>query len=283
MEEAEILARSASPNNAVNDAVTTAMARMSKEAEAREAKFLEQQQQMFEKLMKVVQRNEGNTLSTSTDLGDVSSHASSSTTSTVIQTISAESRPPPPPRMLQEEALASCRVKRQRNVQDDVTHFSSWTNMGDALSYARTELAPREEAEKASWRIRRIYEDVEEREEEHGKVQSTSDELVGGSDKKKRKKKYIEDKSRDKQWRCYRTLAVEVGRLMRCNMSYTTAVEHLQRRFESCGTKPHTPLLRGLNVEHSKLSNAEALARSILFAPCDVCDGNESNSTQHVS
>ena len=78
------------------------------------------------------------------------------------------------------------RLKHKRESQDDVAHFSTWPDMGLALSYAKEELAPREKTEGAKWRIIK---------REDGR----------------------EDKSRDKQWRCYRSVVIAVGALMRGN------------------------------------------------------------------
>ena len=111
-------------------------------------------------------------------------------------------------------------MKHKRETQNDVAHFSSWCKMSDALEYAIFELGPREKAEGHSWRILK---------REDGR----------------------EDKSRDKQWRSYRSLAIAVGILMREGQTPEEAASTLQSRFESVGSK-HTPLLRAINEEANK-------------------------------
>jgi hypothetical protein len=105
--------------------------------------------------------------------------------------------------------------------------------MADALEYARSALAPREKAEGASWRVRK---------REDGR----------------------EDKSRDKQWRCYRSLAVAVGLLIRDGQSPEDAMHTMQARFESFGSNAHTPLLRSIQECMKSVRDADALARSVL-------------------
>ena len=107
--------------------------------------------------------------------------------------------------------------------------------MGLALTYAKEELAPREKEDGAKWRIIK---------REDGR----------------------EDKSRDKQWRCYRSVAIAVGVLVRGGTSYEEAVGAIQARFDSFGAKPHTPFLKAINSEIEKMrsSDADVIARELL-------------------
>eukprot|EP00966_Prymnesium_polylepis_P114962 2656847-Prymnesium_polylepis.1 len=104
--------------------------------------------------------------------------------------------------------------------------------MGLALTYAKDELVPREKESGAAWRIIK---------REDGR----------------------EDKSRDKQWRCYRSVAIAVGSLMRNGKTYEEAVSAIQERFESFGAKPHTPFLATINSEIKQMrsSVADVIAR----------------------
>ena len=130
---------------------------------------------------------------------------------------------------------AGVRIKHTREGQNDVTHFSTWPDIGLALTYAREELAPRERQDAATWRILKRLDGRE-------------------------------DKSRDKQWRCYRSVAIAVGSLMRDGQSYEAAVSAIQQRFESFGAKPHTPFLTAINSEIKQMrsSVADVVARDIL-------------------
>ena len=144
----------------------------------------------------------------------------------------AEAPPPDPPPPVVSGATAGARVKHKRKTQNDVAHFSSWCKMSDALEYAIFELAPREKGEGHTWRILK---------REDGR----------------------EDRSRDKQWRCYRSLAIAVGILMREGQTPEEAASTLQSRFESVGSK-HTPLLRAINEEIKKRHDADVIARDVL-------------------
>lgn len=269
-ETGEILARKASPERTVSDAMVSAVERLSKEAEEREAKALAQQQRMLDTLADLVQtsRQEGGgggggpsarraQEEEEKEDDDEGRETTCSFAVTPASTSGSSSDPPastsPPP--LLEAALVSCKTKHKRKCQEDVVYFSTWSSMADALAYARTELMPREMQDGAKWRIRKI-------------------------DEGKR-----EDKSRDKQWRCYRALAIAVAREMTAShdassscdagavpvmppitLSYEEAVRRLQSRFEGFGAKAHTPLLRALNAEHSALTSnqADVLARTVL-------------------
>jgi hypothetical protein len=140
---------------------------------------------------------------------------------------------PPPPVSVISTATAGARVKHKRESQDEVAHFSSWSSMSDAIEYAAKELAPREKEEGASWRILK---------REDGR----------------------EDKSRDKQWRCYRSIAIATGMLVRSGKTFQEALASIQARFESFGAKAHTPLLREINEEIKKIRDGDALAREVL-------------------
>eukprot|EP00966_Prymnesium_polylepis_P144818 3344074-Prymnesium_polylepis.1 len=134
--------------------------------------------------------------------------------------------PPPPPAPIKG-------IKHKREAQDDVIHFSTWSDLGKALDYAKKELVPRETEEGAAWRILK---------REDGR----------------------EDKSRDKQWRCYRSIAISVGILMNGGKSYSKAVECIQARFEGFGAKAHTPLLKAVNEEIKKIRDADSIAKEVL-------------------
>ena len=134
--------------------------------------------------------------------------------------------PPPPPAAAEQSAPSVLRVKHKRVSQDDVTHFASWPNLADALAYARDDLAPREKEKAASWRIMKRNDGRE-------------------------------DKSRDKQWRSYRTLAVAVG-----GGDETEALRRLQKRLDAGGS--HTKLLNELVKEQRGVVGTEDTARRVL-------------------
>jgi hypothetical protein len=81
------------------------------------------------------------------------------------------------------EPIKSARVKHKREIQNDIAYFSSWTKVEDALSYALFVLYPKEVENPVKWRI------------------------VVRDDGR-------EDKSRDKQWRMYRSLCAYVSILV---------------------------------------------------------------------
>ena len=133
------------------------------------------------------------------------------------------------------QCATGIRIKHKRESQDEVAHFSTWPDMGLALTYAKDELVPREKESGAAWRILK---------REDGR----------------------EDKSRDKQWRCYRSVAIAVGSLMRDSKSYEEALSAIQARLESFGAKPHTPFLAAINSEIKQMrpSVADVIARDVL-------------------
>ena len=132
--------------------------------------------------------------------------------------------------------IASVRVKQKREAQDDVAYFSSFTSMADALSYAKEQLVPREQSEGAKWRI------------------------IKRADGR-------EDKSRDKQWRCYRSTAIAIGALIANGMTYQEGLDVVEARFKTFGIQPHTPFLRAINEEiktQMQTRQADQIARSVL-------------------
>ena len=148
----------------------------------------------------------------------------------------SEAPPTEPPTYDDGVALAGARVKHKRERQDDVFYFSSWPNIGDMLAYAKEQLAPREKESGHKWRII---------EREDGR----------------------KDRSRDKQWRNYRAVAIAVGMLMRDGATHDQAVGTLQSRFESFGSRgAHTPFLKAIEKEVGKLRTIDAdfLAKSVL-------------------
>jgi hypothetical protein len=127
--------------------------------------------------------------------------------------------------------IARSKLKHAREFQEDVTYLSHFTDLGKALDYARTELYPRECKEGASWRILQ---------REDGR----------------------EDKSRDKQWRNYRALAIAVGIERQKGASYVDAVRTIQVRFDGFGAKAHTPFLKSIN-DDIKRRDADLIVREI--------------------
>ena len=73
-----------------------------------------------------------------------------------------------------------------------------------------------------------------------------------------------EDKSRDKQWRCYRALAIAVGSLQEQGSTYAQALHALQARLDSYGANAHTALLKALNEEQKRVQNADGIAKRVL-------------------
>ena len=106
--------------------------------------------------------------------------------------------------------------------------------MSLALAYAKNELAPREKEDGTKWRI------------------------IKRQDGR-------EDKSRDFQWRSYRSIAIAVGVVIRSGKSYEEAVIAVQDRFESFCAK-HTPFLKAINDEIKQMRSSEAdiIARDVL-------------------
>ena len=148
----------------------------------------------------------------------------------------SEVRPSSPPAPAVAAVTTGIRIKHKRESQDDVAHFSSWPDMGLALCYAKEELAPREKAEGAKWRILK---------REDGRA----------------------DTSRAKQWRCYRSIAIAVGVLVRYGKSCEDAVAAIQERFKSFGDKgAHTPFLKAIDQEIGKMRScdADSIARDVL-------------------
>ena len=219
-EEAEIAGRLASPDQAITTQVVTAIAEIRTAAATREAKMLEQQQAMFRQLMSMVGSN-----------GEAPAPPEP------LPPPPAEAPPVAPPAASAAITAAStgARIKHKRESQEDVAYFSSWPDMGLALSYAKDELAPHEKEEGAKWRI-----------------------IQRGDGR--------EDKSRDKQWRCYRSVAIAVGVLVRSGNTYEDAVTAVQARFESFGAKAHTPFLKVINSEIGKMrsGDADVIARGVL-------------------
>ena len=143
---------------------------------------------------------------------------------------------------------SSIRIKHKRESQDDVRHFSSFSDMGLALEYTKEDLVPREKEEGSKWRIIK---------REDGR----------------------EDWSRHKHWRSYRDVAIAVGVLMRDGNSYESAVGAVQEQFESF--KSHTQFSktffptapRGMisvknavtdAIEQMRDSEADVIARKVL-------------------
>ena len=205
-EEAEIQGRLTSPEQAITTQVVSAIAQMREDAAKREALVME----------RLISMSGG----------------------AVVQPIppppsEAPPEAPPPPATVTTTATAAARLKHKRESQDDVAHFSSWSNMIDALDYAIKELGPREKEQGSKWRV------------------------LHREDGRK-------DSARDKQWRCYRSIAIAVGVLTRDGKTHEEAVNTIQARFESFGAKAHTPLLREINEEIKKIRDADRIAQEVL-------------------
>lgn len=155
---------------------------------------------------------------------------------TMLQAQVSTSFPPPPPREEEGRARGAAgeasrgekraaagevstasstapRKKLARTTQEDVVHFSSWASVADALEYALTELAPRERADGAKWRI------------------------LPRSDGR-------EDRARHKQWTMYKQLASAVGLLEASGHDRARAVEQLQAALS--GARSHRQFLSSL-------------------------------------
>ena len=143
----------------------------------------------------------------------------------------SEVRPVVPPAPL--PASSNLRLKHKRESQEDVIHFSNWSDVGKAIEYARNELAPQEKEQGRAWRV-----------------------LTRADGR--------EDKSRDKQWRNYCTLAIAVGLLIRGGSTYEDAVTALQSRLDAFGAKAHTPLLRSIGDEIKNMRDRDVIAKEVL-------------------
>jgi hypothetical protein len=213
-EEAEIKSRLASPDNSACAAVTSAVYEVGKQAAADRAKF-------NELLVALTAAHANNNVVTEP---------------LVLPPPAAEAIPnaPPEPSSIIVAPLAGLRLKRKRESQDDVTHFSTWTDLGNALQYAKDELGKREKDEGAAWRILKLED--------------------GG-----------ESRSRHRQWHKYRSLAIAVGVLIRSGKSYEESVKEIQSRFDAMGAK-YTQFEKAINEEIKKLtkSDAEAIAKDVI-------------------
>lgn len=143
-EESEIAARKASPENAVSNAVVTAVQQMSERAATREEEMMRQQRLMFEQLMRRVGGGEDATPLSQPPPRPEQVATNLMTTETTTSVLS--------------DALPGAREKRKAHTQDDVVGFASHPTLTAALAYAREDLAPLERSEGHRWR-RRKYED----------------------------------------------------------------------------------------------------------------------------
>ena len=216
-EEAEIAGRQASPEGAVENALVSAVKDAEERARVREEQMMRQNQAMFAQLAAMVNPN-----------GPVPA---------LMPPPPPPSLPPPPPPPETASAAPVTttvrRLKHKRETQEDVVYFSTWGDMGQALEYAKTELAPREKEDGAKWR-RIIRADGRE------------------------------DKARDFQWRSYRAVAIAVGVLQKGGATYPEAVAAVQARFDAFGVKAHTPLKKALDEEQKSMRDAERIAKEVL-------------------
>ena len=125
------------------------------------------------------------------------------------------------------------RIKYARTQQQDVVYISTWREVGAALQYATEVLAPQEARLGATWRIRFLGLDM---------------------DGKRR-----EDKSRDKQWNQYRTLALAVG-----VEDSPSAVERLQARFEIEQWSSLATFVKQLRSELKDTRHSDVIIRRVL-------------------
>lgn len=218
-EESELVARKASPAGGVSDAVVAAVQSLRDGQAKREQELIAQQRAMFELLMRRV-------------------------TTPVPSEASPGDAPPPPPAPLEVAAvlaappgaaaaaspavvaapLPGAREKRKPQDQHDVAHFSSHPTLRAAFEYAREELYPMERDRGPSWRVRKL---------EDGR----------------------EDKSRDRQWRFYRQLAVAVGVQ---DAPLDEALEVLERRRLAAASL--TAFNGALHAEQVGVANAHRIA-----------------------
>lgn len=157
----------------------------------------------------------GSSSPTTTQMLSVGNAASSSSASASVP-------PPPTPQVASSAPLAGVRAKRKAQQQNDVAYVSSWPTVADALDYARSTLVPLEREQGTEWRIIKIDKDRE-------------------------------DKSRDRQWKFYRRLAVAVG---------MSSVDALQARLDAA--KSITDLFRDLKREQQTMADANAIADRVL-------------------
>ncbi|MDC0525365.1 hypothetical protein OAO87_00105 [bacterium] len=130
LEQAEITARMASPENAITTAVVSAVHEVRQEAAADRASF----QAVLERLMSI---------------------RSDDAAPLALPPPPSEAVPAAPPVPSAAIVAASCgaRLKYTREQQSDVVPFSTWHNVSDALEYARTDLAPQEREQGRKWRV----------------------------------------------------------------------------------------------------------------------------------
>lgn len=138
---------------------------------------------------------------------------------------------PPPQQTCIPPPLVGLRKRHKRVSQQDVSFFSSFSSVSCALDYATRILVPKEQEFGASWRIIK---------REDGR----------------------EDKSRDKQWRNYKTLALAIGVLMNDGATRSSAISQVQRRFDDVGGP--SKFLRAINSEKPPIVDAERLTALVL-------------------
>lgn len=157
---------------------------------------------------------------------------------------SAPSAPPPsapPPEPSRElsvfespEPLAGCKAKNKRMRQDAVVCFSEWNTMTEAFHYAIDDLAPRERAHGAKWRIQRL---------EDGR----------------------QCRSVHKQFLSYRRLCIAVAmRMSKHAMGRDAALKLLDELLSA--RKTHRQFLLALEEEQKNVENADVLFRDVFFS-----------------
>lgn len=218
-EESEITARKTSPEAAVTSAVVSAVQEMRDVQARREEEMLRQQRVMFDVLMRRI-GYDGTNETTRFAVGEEERNLGGETVATRLV------HPPPPPT---SSPLAGVREKRKPQEQHDVAHFSSWPTLRAAFEYARDDLAARERSEGAAWRILKVD---------------------GGK---------REDKSRDRQWRFYRLLAIAVGKH---GDDVDAALDALEARRASLSSV--TALVKELTEELKSARDADTVAKRVL-------------------
>ena len=236
LEDAEIRVRLAADEVSSTEsagAFAAVSAKMFADAAESQKRMLEQQERLFQQQNHFLQQIATAVNRSTTPSGPIATAVNRSTTPSPEE----NSPSPPPPSSARPTHLpmpiVGVRVKHKRESQDDVAHFSTWSSMSGALDYAQRELAPREAADGVKWRVLKRADGRE-------------------------------DKSRDKQWRCYRALAIAVSLRVDDGKTRVEAVHNIQLKFESLGLRAHTPLLRALAEEQKNVRDGDARAKAVL-------------------
>lgn len=224
-EEAEITARKADPKEAASQAVVEAVKEIHEQMAAREDKMLS--------AVLAEQRRTADAITAALGTAAPSPLADpSSSTALAGPSSTALAGPSAPESQLAPAPLAGVRIKRKAEAQEDVAHFSSHSTVRAAFDYLCETLVPRERAHGANWRILK---------------------RTDGWD----------DKSRDRQWRFYRQLAIAVGMVQdQTGATVDEAVVALQERRDTLPSP--TAFVKMMTTEQQDLRNADAIARRVM-------------------